>query len=225
MSYSRPPGANVKETNLYICNLGPSASEDTLDELFGEFGTIVTRTVLRDRHGRAKGTGFVRFARTEDAALAIKEMNCKSVPGCSAPLEVRVAEEHGKQKSAFFTSFVKRRTQSNAHQHDTSKVTVKREEAEEEEKDHDSYGVEEGGGTCNIWGSRQQNRFNPLGYGVGRGLVGGVQGLHTTNPDQRSRGIMRKNFRRGNFDGGAGGGDYTGKVWDNYTGSVWENSN
>ena len=72
VSYSRPPGANVKETNLYICNLGPSASEDMLDELFGEFGTIVTRTVLRDRRGQAKGTGFVRFARTEDAALAIK---------------------------------------------------------------------------------------------------------------------------------------------------------
>ena len=43
MSYSRPPGANVKETNLYICNLGPSASEERLDELFGEFGTILTR--------------------------------------------------------------------------------------------------------------------------------------------------------------------------------------
>ena len=54
-------------------------------------------------------------------------MNGKSAPGCSssAPLEVRVAEEHGKQKSAFFTSFVKRRTQYNAHRHDTSKVTVK----------------------------------------------------------------------------------------------------
>ena len=43
VSYSRPPGANVKETNLYICNLGPSASEERLDELFGEFGTILTR--------------------------------------------------------------------------------------------------------------------------------------------------------------------------------------
>ena len=36
-------GASVKETNLYICNLGPSASEDMLEELFGDFGTIVTR--------------------------------------------------------------------------------------------------------------------------------------------------------------------------------------
>ena len=60
-------------------------------------------------------------------------MNGKSAPGCSSagPLEVRVAEEHGKQKSAFFTSFVKRRTQYN----NTSKVTIKREEVEEEEKD------------------------------------------------------------------------------------------
>ena len=149
-------------------------------------------------------------------------MNGKSAPGCSSagPLEVRVAEEHGKQKSAFFTSFVKRRTQYNAHHHDTSKVTIKREEVVEEEEDHDSYGgEEEKGGKCNIWGSRQQNRFNPMGYGEGRGYFRGVQRLHTPNPGQRGRGISR-----GSFGSGAGGGDYTGNVWDNYSGSVWENS-
>ena len=98
---------------------------------------------------------------------------------------------------------------------------------EEEEKDHDPYGGEEGGGTCNIWGSRQQNRFDPMGYGgEGRGHFREVQRLHTPNPGQRGRGIMRKNFERTNFGGGGagGGGDYTGNVWDNYSGSVWENS-
>ena len=45
--------------------------------------------MLRDRvSGQSKGTGFVRFARTEDASLAIEEMNGKTVPGCPAPLEV-----------------------------------------------------------------------------------------------------------------------------------------
>ena len=51
--------------------------------------TLRARNVLRDRvSGQSKGTGFVRFARTEDASLAIEEMNGKTLPGCPAPLEV-----------------------------------------------------------------------------------------------------------------------------------------
>ena len=47
------------------------------------------RKVLRDRSsGLARGTGFVRFARTEDAAAAVGEMNGRAVEGCPAPLEV-----------------------------------------------------------------------------------------------------------------------------------------
>lgn len=176
VSYSRPPGANVKETNLYICNLGPSASEERLDELFGEFGTILTRNVLRDRSsGQSRGTGFVRFARTEDASRAIEEMNGKSVPGCPAPIEVRVAEEHGKQKSAFFTSYVNMQAQYaqyNAQQGYMSDYNVKK-----EEEDHYGYGEgEEGGGTYNNWGNNQQNRFNPMGYGRPMGGGGGGRG-------------------------------------------------
>ena len=134
-------------------------------------------------------------------------------------MQVRVAEEHGKQKSAFFTSYVNMQAQYaqyNAQQGYMSDYNVKK-----EEEDHYGYGEgEEGGGTYNNWGNNQQNRFNPMGYGRPMGGGGGGRGRFRGRGGggQRGRGMMRGNFRRGNFGGGEGvgyGGDYVGSVWEN----------
>ena len=134
-------------------------------------------------------------------------------------MQVRVAEEHGKQKSAFFTSYVNMQAQYaqyNAQQGYMCDYNVKK-----EEEDHYGYGEgEEGGGTYNNWGNNQQNRFNPMGYGRPMGGGGGGRGRFRGRGGggQRGRGMMRGNFRRGNFGGGEGvgyGGDYVGSVWEN----------
>lgn len=43
-----------------------------------------------------------RYDNKEEAQQAIDMMNNSTPPGASAPLVVRIAEEHGKQKAAYY---------------------------------------------------------------------------------------------------------------------------
>lgn len=62
MSYSRPPGTDMKDSNLYITNLPKDVTEQDVDKLFREFGEIVQRTVLKDKvTGLPRGVAFVRW--------------------------------------------------------------------------------------------------------------------------------------------------------------------
>lgn len=63
VSYARPPGEDIKETNLYIQNIPRSYSLDQLDQLFAPFGQIVQKNLLKDKiTGLPRGVGFVRLA-------------------------------------------------------------------------------------------------------------------------------------------------------------------
>ncbi|KAB0791169.1 hypothetical protein PPYR_02969 [Photinus pyralis] len=102
VSYSRPPGQDMKYSNLYITNLPKNVTEEDMDNLFGEFGEIIQRTVLKDKiTGMPRGVGFVRFSKTEEAQSAIAALNGKQLENAMLPLSIRVAEDHGKQKAHF----------------------------------------------------------------------------------------------------------------------------
>lgn len=102
VSYSRPPGQDMKYSNLYITNLPKNVTEEDMDNLFGEFGEIIQRTVLKDKiTGMPRGVGFVRFSKTEEAQSAISALNGKQLENAMLPLSIRVAEDHGKQKAHF----------------------------------------------------------------------------------------------------------------------------
>lgn len=61
MSYSRPPGQAMKDSNLYISNLPKEFTEKELEEIFGVYGEIVQRNVLKDKNsGLSRGVAFVR---------------------------------------------------------------------------------------------------------------------------------------------------------------------
>lgn len=61
VSYARPQGDDIKETNLYITNLPRTITEDMLDIIFGKYGTIVQKNILRDKMtGSPRGVAFVR---------------------------------------------------------------------------------------------------------------------------------------------------------------------
>jgi RNA recognition motif-containing protein len=59
-----------------------NTSEDTLRQLFAQYGEVVSVNVITDRYtGRAKGFGFVEMA-TEDAArAAMGALNGREVDG------------------------------------------------------------------------------------------------------------------------------------------------
>ncbi|KAF0300856.1 Protein sex-lethal [Amphibalanus amphitrite] len=50
VSYARPPGQDIKDTNLYIQNLPRNIDESYLDGLFSPYGKIVQRRLLLDKY-------------------------------------------------------------------------------------------------------------------------------------------------------------------------------
>lgn len=106
VSYARPPGDEIKETNLYIQNIPRTYTIEQLEDLFSAFGQIVQKNLLKDKvTGLPRGVGFVRYDKKSEAELAIEQMNGVVPEGGSEPLVVRVAEEHGKMKAAYYAGY------------------------------------------------------------------------------------------------------------------------
>lgn len=71
----------MDKNKLFIGGLPWSITNDTLRELFAQYGEITDCVVITDRDsGRSKGFGFVTFAKEEDAQKAL-EMHGKEVEG------------------------------------------------------------------------------------------------------------------------------------------------
>ncbi|XP_063832924.1 sex-lethal homolog [Ostrinia nubilalis] len=106
VSYARPSGEDIKETNLYVTNLPRAITEDQLETIFGKYGRIVQKHILRDKsNGAPRGVAFVRFDKREEAQEAIAALNNVIPDGGTEPLSVKVAEEHGKQKAAYYAGW------------------------------------------------------------------------------------------------------------------------
>ncbi|TGZ37556.1 Sex-lethal-like protein [Temnothorax longispinosus] len=106
VSFARPSGEEIKETNLYVTNLPRNITESQIDELFSKFGNIVQKNILRDKlTGLPRGVAFVRFDKREEAQEAIAQLHGTIPEGGSEPLSVKIAEEHGKQKAAYYAGW------------------------------------------------------------------------------------------------------------------------
>jgi len=67
---------------LYVGNLPYSASEQTLQETFSQFGTVDSTNVITDRDtGQSKGFGFVEMSTDSEAQRAIQELNETTMDG------------------------------------------------------------------------------------------------------------------------------------------------
>uniref|UniRef100_O01671-4 Isoform 4 of Sex-lethal homolog n=2 Tax=Megaselia scalaris TaxID=36166 RepID=O01671-4 len=99
VSFARPGGEQLRDTNLYVTNLSRSITDEQLETIFGKYGQIVQKNILRDKHtGTPRGVAFIRFNKREEAQEAISALNNVIPEGGTQPLTVRVAEEHGKSK-------------------------------------------------------------------------------------------------------------------------------
>ena len=66
-------------TKLYIGNLPYSVTNDDLTNLFGEYGTVTSASVVTDREtGRSKGFGFVEIEEDDKALEAIEKLDKSS---------------------------------------------------------------------------------------------------------------------------------------------------
>ncbi|KHD89784.1 MAG: RNA-binding protein [Bdellovibrio sp. ArHS] len=61
---------------LYVGNLSYSLDDQSLGDIFAQFGTVESARIITDREtGRSKGFGFVEMASDEDAQTAIEKLN------------------------------------------------------------------------------------------------------------------------------------------------------
>uniref|UniRef100_A0A8C8ZL44 Polyadenylate-binding protein n=1 Tax=Prolemur simus TaxID=1328070 RepID=A0A8C8ZL44_PROSS len=75
-------GARAMEfTNIYVKNLQADVDEHGLQELFSQFGKMLSVKVMRDNNGHSRGFGFVNFEKHEEAQKAVVHMNGKDVSG------------------------------------------------------------------------------------------------------------------------------------------------
>ena len=72
----------VNRMKLYVGNIPHAYQEKDLEEVFSEFGTVVSAKVIIDRvTGRSKGFGFVEMGSKEEGEKAVEELNGKEVGG------------------------------------------------------------------------------------------------------------------------------------------------
>uniref|UniRef100_A0A452RT50 Polyadenylate-binding protein n=1 Tax=Ursus americanus TaxID=9643 RepID=A0A452RT50_URSAM len=71
----------VEFTNIYVKNLHVDVDEQGLQDLFSQFGKMLSVKVMRDDIGHSRGFGFVNFEKHEEAQKAVTDMNGKEVSG------------------------------------------------------------------------------------------------------------------------------------------------
>ncbi|GLJ18803.1 hypothetical protein SUGI_0335730 [Cryptomeria japonica] len=67
-----------KFSNVFVKNLSETTTDEDLQNVFSNFGTITSAVVMRDVDGKSKGFGFVNFENADDAANAVDNLNGKT---------------------------------------------------------------------------------------------------------------------------------------------------
>jgi RNA recognition motif-containing protein len=93
----------MDKNKLYVGNLPWSLTNDSLRELFAQYGEITDAVVITDRmSGRSKGFGFVTFASEEDAGRAAQEMHQKEIEGRAIVVNVAKPREERSDRGGGF---------------------------------------------------------------------------------------------------------------------------
>lgn len=92
----------MQKNKLYVGNLPWSITNDSLREMFAQFGEITDAVIITDRmSGRSKGFGFVTFANEADAEKATSEMNEKEFEGRAIVVNVAKPREERPDRGGF----------------------------------------------------------------------------------------------------------------------------
>jgi RNA recognition motif-containing protein len=68
--------------NIYVGNLSPNVTDETIREAFESFGQVTSAKVIKDKYtGQSRGFGFVEMVEQTQAQTAIKSLNGKELLG------------------------------------------------------------------------------------------------------------------------------------------------
>ena len=84
-------------TKLYVGNLSYGTTDQTLNDLFAEAGTVTSAQVVTDRYtGQSRGFGFVEMSTDAEAQQAIATINGRNHDGRTLTVnESRPREDRG----------------------------------------------------------------------------------------------------------------------------------
>ncbi|XP_052800041.1 RNA-binding motif, single-stranded-interacting protein 2-like isoform X1 [Mya arenaria] len=85
-------------TNLYIANLPLYFSEQNLENMLKDYGTVISTRILRKPDGVSRGVGFARMESKEKCDAVINGFNGKILPGCTESLLAKFADGGNKKK-------------------------------------------------------------------------------------------------------------------------------
>lgn len=82
---------------IYVGNLSFNSSEQDLQDMFSEFGTVQSVKIIEDREtGRSRGFAFVEMSSNEEAQSAISGLNGREIDGRALTInEAKPQEERG----------------------------------------------------------------------------------------------------------------------------------
>ena len=82
---------------IYVGNLSFNSSEQDLQDMFSEFGTVQSVKIIEDREtGRSRGFAFVEMSSNEEAQSAIAGLNGREIDGRALTInEAKPQEERG----------------------------------------------------------------------------------------------------------------------------------
>jgi cold-inducible RNA-binding protein len=81
---------------LFVGNLSFKLSEGELEELFGQYGTVVSCSIPTDRDtGRKRGFAFIEMSNQAEAEAAIKALNGRDVDGRQLAVSVSQPKPKG----------------------------------------------------------------------------------------------------------------------------------
>ncbi|RXN00924.1 ELAV-like protein 4 [Acipenser ruthenus] len=100
VSYARPSSASIRDANLYVSGLPKTMSQKELEQLFSQYGRIITSRILVDQvTGASRGVGFIRFDKRIEAEEAIKGLNGQKPSGAAEPITVKFANNPSQKTS------------------------------------------------------------------------------------------------------------------------------
>uniref|UniRef100_A0A669D4W2 ELAV-like protein n=1 Tax=Oreochromis niloticus TaxID=8128 RepID=A0A669D4W2_ORENI len=103
VSYARPSSASIRDANLYVSGLPKTMTQKELEQLFSQYGRIITSRILVDQvtgpAGGSRGVGFIRFDKRIEAEEAIKGLNGQKPSGAAEPITVKFANNPSQKTS------------------------------------------------------------------------------------------------------------------------------
>lgn len=96
VSYARPSSASIRDANLYVSGLPKAMGQKEMEQLFSQYGRIITSRILVDQvTGISRGVGFIRFDKRVEAEEAVRGLHGQKPLGATEPITVKFANSPG----------------------------------------------------------------------------------------------------------------------------------